>query len=758
MLNSKILRSIGISLLLLLCVQQLSSQSTDNVVRHVLDSVTREAIPYAHLYIKETSKLFLSNEKGIYPPINLREGKLVVSSMGYNTKEIDLSSSHPKEILLSPSVTTLGQVEILGLSASSLLSKAINQIPENYPPLPFLSTYYYRAQAVDTAKDKALYVEECIFQQVKQYTKGYKPTIRLIRNRNYRLSDERVRVSGIGLQDYVLNLISTPVRSQLKYGRRIRNNEGCLIELSINDAKKKTSGSIYIDSASHAIVKLDIANKDLHHIAEYKRLKTKYYLSRLQTTNSKNKKIAFKSDIVLDNIQEDFNQANLKGIEVESWESMEPYKDFEAHAGDSSLWQKHEVLLPDSKLSEEITQGAKTLRTSTKTKPIVEQDPFLPVPAIYLSASSYGLHKESIADMSISVGSLSPLLTSKVFKHPFLGLLTGMFTSAYLLSPIEETLLEKRHLQSLGITAKGIYHPFNRYGEGYIKVTTEAMARLQRSNYQDFMHTHTLRNEYHYTKSRMIEEMLMKANLDYSQNYNKHVTHLLGQLLVSKFYNIHFKKKDEINFLPEDITSGPVSANRENSWVKYLFEPEAKFSHQIRKDDLSSEQRTYLKNSSLRSWINLLSPALLALNHLRLSPNWKASASIGYLRIPFGEQFEESFWLLNRGTLHNISLKQFLSHFAVGFGLGYKLYDYRLSPKLKLTTHIEGWLQQRSFFGKKLHPGGKISQDLIYNLSLYNSSSLSLFAGYEWKSYGFSHDNTRLTPAIDIKLGVSYRL
>lgn len=758
MLGFRFFRVIAAGLQLFLSIQNGFSQGSKNVTRLVLDSVTREPIPYAHLYHGETSKLFLSNEKGIYPHINLRKGKLVVSSIGYNTKEISLNGPLPEEILLSPSVASLGQVEVLGLSASSLLSKAINQIPDNYPTSPFLGTYYYRAQAIDTAKDKALYAEECIFQQVKQYTKGYKPTIRLIRNRNYRLSDEHVRVSGIGLQDYVLNLLSTPVRSQLKYGRRIRNNEGCLIELSLNDPKKKTSGSIYIDSASHAIVKLDIANKNLHHIAEYKRLKTKCYLSRLQTTNSKNKKIIFKSDIVLDNIQEDFSQADLKGIEVESWESMEPYKDFEAHAGDSSLWQKHEVLLPDSKLSEKIKMEAITAPISTNAEGTTREDTFLPVPAISISVSSYGLRKESIADMSISASSLGTLLSSKVFKHPFLGLLTGMFTSAYLLSPIEETLLEGEHLKRAGIRAKGTYHPFNRYGEGYLNVATEAMARLQRSNYLDFMHTHTLRNEYHYTKSRMIEEMLMKANLDYSQNYNKYVTHLLGQLLVSKFYNIHFKKKDEISFLPENITSGPVSANRENSWVKFLFEPEAKFSHQIRKDDLSTEQKTYLKNSSLRSWINLLSPALLSMNHLQLSRNWKASASIGYLRIPFGEQFEESLWLMHKQTLHNISLKQFLSHSTVGFGLGYKLYDYRLSSSLKLTTHLEGWLQQRSFFGKKLYPGGKISQDFLYTLSLYRKSSLALFAGYEWKSHGFSYDNTRLTPSIDIKFGISYRL
>lgn len=99
MLRSKILSIIGIRLLLLLCVQQLSSQSQAHILRRVLDSITREPIPYAHLYHRETSKLFLSNEKGIYPHISLRQGKLIVSSIGYNTKEIKLSDSLPEEIL-----------------------------------------------------------------------------------------------------------------------------------------------------------------------------------------------------------------------------------------------------------------------------------------------------------------------------------------------------------------------------------------------------------------------------------------------------------------------------------------------------------------------------------------------------------------------------------------------------------------------------------------------------------------------------------
>lgn len=756
--NLQFPRFVSILLLLFTCLQQLSSQK--NVAGRIVDSITREAIPYAHLYLTETSKLLLSNEKGVYPKPKIQQGKLIVSSIGYNTKEIDLSSltQLPEEILLIPSVTSLEQVEVTSMSANGLLSKAINQIPQNYPTQSFLGTYYYRAQAIDTQRERALYVEECIFQQEKQYTKKYKPNIRLVANRNYRLSKESISVSGIGFQDYVLNLLSTPIKSQLKYGSRIRNNESCIIELLLNNPKKKTSGSIYIDSASYAIVKLDLRNNNLHHIAEYKKLNKKYYLSRLQTTNSKNRKIAFKSEILLDNIQENFVQNQLKGIEVESWESMGAYKGLRNSVEDSTLWQEHEVMLPSDKFSEEIKKVAEIRLKVSNSKLKGENETLLPTPSVSFSISSYGLHKKSIADMSISASSLGTLLSSKVFKHPFFGLLTGMFTNAYLLSPIEETILEKAQLNKLGIQAQGRYHSFNKYREGYLNVTTETLTRLQQSNYQDFMHVHTLRNEYHYTKARMIEEMIMKVELQYSQNFKKYINHLLGQLLVSKFYNIHFKKKDEINFLADNITNGPVFANRENSWVKFLFEPDAKFSHQIKREELTAEQETYLKNSSLRSWINLLSPALLALKPLRLSPDLKASASIGYLRIPFGEQFEESFWLIHKRALHNLSFKQFLSHSTLGLGIGYKLYDYHLSSKIKLTTQLEGWLQQRSFFDKKLYPGGKISQDIVYDISLYNKSSLALFGGYEWKSQGFSHDNMLLKPSIDIKLGISYRL
>lgn len=174
--NLQFPRFVSILLLLFTCLQQLSSQK--NVAGRIVDSITREAIPYAHLYLTETSKLLLSNEKGVYPKPKIQQGKLIVSSIGYNTKEIDLSSltQLPEEILLIPSVTSLEQVEVTSMSANGLLSKAINQIPQNYPTQSFLGTYYYRAQAIDTQRERALYVEECIFQQEKQYTKNISPT------------------------------------------------------------------------------------------------------------------------------------------------------------------------------------------------------------------------------------------------------------------------------------------------------------------------------------------------------------------------------------------------------------------------------------------------------------------------------------------------------------------------------------------------------------------------------------------------------
>lgn len=722
----------------------------------VLDAVTRQAVSYAYLYFPDLSKGMSCNENGSYPLLDdIPKGKLIVSCLGYESKEIDLAvySKFPREILLQPSNTTLTEVEVIGLSAKGMLSRAIKHIPDNYPTIEFLASYYYRAQAIDYEKSTPLYAEECIFQQVKKYTKGYQPSLRLLKNRHYNLSDKSVRISGVGLQDYVLNLLSMPVKSNVSYGKRLSNSKQSIIELRLRSDRNEPIGSIYVDSASYAIVKLDISDKKLHHVAEYKPINGKYYLHRLQTTNTQSARLAIKSDVVLDAVRSSFSKDDLRGVLVESWEDMISYvSNPERTTLDSIAWSTHNILLPDSILYERI-------RKCAQSKPILpKHGAILSLPTLTLSASTFGLQRKAMAEISIGLGSLGSYAVYKAIKNPFICLLAGMLSSQYLQSPIEEALLEQEYLRQFAVPSVAYYLPFTQYQESYLRADPKVLDEFREQKYMDFMQMLTIRNGYHYTKSRLLEEMIMRVDLKDGDNYKKYFNHLLGQLLISKLYNVHFKKRDEIKEHMLKLEYAPISINRENSWVKYLFEPNAKFTQEVLSEDLTFEQRKFLKASSLKSWINLLSPALFSLSQVSIGSHWKAAASLGYLRTPIGEQIEEAFWLRYKENLHNISIKQFLGYSTFGWGIQYKLYDFPLAQDLKLTSHVEGWLQPETFLSKDLFLGGKLGQELVYSIKVNSQKSINISAGYEWKSKGFSYENNRMKPSLDFTLGVAYSL
>ena len=363
-----------------------------------------------------------------------------------------------------------------------------------------------------------------------------------------------------------------------------------------------------------------------------------------------------------------------------------------------------------------------------------------------------------MAEISIGLGSLGSYAVYKAIKNPFICLLAGMLSSQYLQSPIEEALLEQEYLHQFAVPSVAYYLPFTQYQESYLRADPKVLDEFREQKYMDFMQTLTIRNGYHYTKSRLLEEMIMRVDLKDGDNYKKYFNYILGQLLISKLYNVHFKKRDEIKEHMLKLEYAPISINRENSWVKYLFEPNAKFTQEVLSEDLTSEQLKFLKLSSLKSWINLLSPALFSLSQVSIGSHWKAAASLGYLRTPIGEQIEEAFWIRYKENLHNISIKQFLGYSSSGWGIQYKLYDFPLAQDLKLTSHVEGWLQPETFLSKDLFLGGKFGQELVYSIKVNSQKSINISAGYEWKSKGFSYDNNRMKPSLDFKLGIAYSL
>ncbi|NER15934.1 carboxypeptidase-like regulatory domain-containing protein [Spongiivirga citrea] len=130
----------------------------------LVDSKDATSIPFATIKIKNKSKGLISNLDGgfriPYELVSLKD-TLVISSMGYKTKEIpltDLSKNQINYIRLSEKVEMLAEVVLIDskirkrLKAKEIVRKAIKRIPENFPFEPFSYIGYYRDYQLKDSK------------------------------------------------------------------------------------------------------------------------------------------------------------------------------------------------------------------------------------------------------------------------------------------------------------------------------------------------------------------------------------------------------------------------------------------------------------------------------------------------------------------------------------------------------------------------------------------------------------------------------
>ncbi|MCK0156569.1 carboxypeptidase-like regulatory domain-containing protein [Cellulophaga sp. F20128] len=126
----------------------------------LFDKITSEPVVFASIVIKNKAIGVISNEDGVFRiPLKFQEigDTLVISSMGYGSKEIVLSNlvvETINRIALTPMLMELQEVTVMAdnsrgkrkkkLSPKEIIQKAIVNIPENYPTAANSYVGYYR--------------------------------------------------------------------------------------------------------------------------------------------------------------------------------------------------------------------------------------------------------------------------------------------------------------------------------------------------------------------------------------------------------------------------------------------------------------------------------------------------------------------------------------------------------------------------------------------------------------------------------------
>jgi hypothetical protein len=167
--------------LLLLTINLYAQNIFTSIKGTLIDSKSREFIPFASIYIKGKSIGTTTNDEGrflFHVPSGFGNDTLVISVMGYGHFKSTVSRMADKEnvIELKQSVTLLDEVTISAskrdLTGKDIVKKAVARIPENYPMKPFRIEGFFRDLQKENDKPVAL-LEAAIRSHYKDYNPGY---------------------------------------------------------------------------------------------------------------------------------------------------------------------------------------------------------------------------------------------------------------------------------------------------------------------------------------------------------------------------------------------------------------------------------------------------------------------------------------------------------------------------------------------------------------------------------------------------------
>ncbi|MDO6853852.1 erythromycin esterase family protein [Cellulophaga lytica] len=276
--------------------EPVNSKKVSFVKGKVLDFANDKGLPNAEISLLNTNKIVLSNKEGMFKihiPKEELKGKIVVSVMGYENDTIKISTfsklkeRHIKLIEKNYNTISLDEVTVLGeakqFTAEEIIDKARKNLKINYFENPFNQQFYFRG--LRTKNSEAIKGEEAIIETynskgmkvsnnpetkmfgfskhqqpigVEQITDSYWGKVNkmpFIFDRGVILSKANVLYRTSSFELLKKNIVNYAGTRAYKIG--FNNKRPSSFSASSYGRVKSSSGNIYIDTESFAILKYE---------------------------------------------------------------------------------------------------------------------------------------------------------------------------------------------------------------------------------------------------------------------------------------------------------------------------------------------------------------------------------------------------------------------------------------------------------------------------------------------------------------------
>ena len=315
------------------------------------------------------------------------------------------------------------------------------------------------------------------------------------------------------------------------------------------------------------------------------------------------------------------------------------------------------------------------------------------------------------------------------------------------------------------LTSKGIgsiSQPFfGSNGAAYVKgVKDIELINLRNTDLPNYARLHSAGLESDYMIASKVEEFVAFEEESYEVLKEEYLLRKMGLMtyhLTTLIPPLMPKLAEEDNELKRDIVGHDIWG-----FVRHLHRPSMPFFRYTDFEDLTNAEKKYAKGLAWKSFSNLLSPMLFGKTNFHLNTNLKGNFSIGHSLAPFGDYFEQNFYLFYKNKYKIIFyLREFMNRDKTFFASGVKLHNYKWSKKVATSFGLDVWNQPEnlSFTTTNNKLGGNIYLKLNH-FTYQNKNNfikgIGLFTEVFYKTDGFLPEFASLENDFGLRFGLSF--
>jgi len=303
---------------------------------------------------------------------------------------------------------------------------------------------------------------------------------------------------------------------------------------------------------------------------------------------------------------------------------------------------------------------------------------------------------------------------------------------------------------------------FNSKGAAYvIGVRDSELQNLRDNNLPAYIRLHTAGLESDYMISLATERLLTFEDEDYriiGVEYFFRKISIISYYFTSTFKSLSPNLKEESNELKRDIVGHDIYGA-----VRHIHRPDMSFYRYTDYEDLTTEEKQFIKRVGYRSLLSLLNPQLIGKRNFKISNNIKGNIGFGYSMTPFGDMIDNNIWVMyNSKTKLLVQNRIYQNKDKYFYGLSAKLFNYPISKNywINLTTDIWNQPENLDFSTNKSVTGGLISGLVKYRLNKTSHTGrfMTFDLGLQYKTFGFVPEEVILDEAFTVRFGLTYNV